>query len=94
MKYELWHRHVFGSARGVPHEKFMTLDAAIFEGTKLSKNDPEVFMIVEKSVPAPRVRGFFKAGKWSFAVDCKKCKGNYWEADDCVACKGNGFKPK
>ena len=94
MKYELWYRDSYGSTHGVPYEKFMTLDAAIHEGEKASKKEVDVvFMIVEKSVPAPKVRGFFKIGKWSYAVDCKRCKGNYWDAPDCVLCKGNGWKP-
>lgn len=93
MKYELWVRSEIGHRTSEPVAKFATLDAGIYEAQKISKEYfDEVYVIIEKSVPKPIIRGFGRNGKWNYACECKRCNGSYWESDNCVSCKGNGWK--
>lgn len=93
MRYELWVRDDWGHRWGLPLNKFATLDAAIFEAGKLSKKNSQVtYMIIEKAVPLPRIRGFACSGIWIYAADCKRCYGDPIDADECLACKGAGWK--
>lgn len=90
MRYEIWHRHLWGNQFSGPEEILATLDMAMIRAVDLSKSNNITFVLDKNQNPSV-VRGFGMNGKWLNAVDCKKCN-NSTSDDDCRACMQASWK--
>lgn len=88
---ELWAPHHWSSGSGQPYASVCTVDAAVHEATRLSRELGMWIVAVDRStIGKPRTRGVAERGAWRWGVDCALCKGA--NAMACVRCRGAGWK--
>lgn len=95
VSYEIWNiEDLYDYVHCTPVDKTFLIDSAIDSAKEYSKNNTHTryVVILRDEKRSSTVRGFANKGKFAFAVDCKKCKGECYKIQDCTSCNGTGWK--